>query len=330
MSWGRFDDQYAEHPKIREVGPLGMALHASAVLYCARFRTNGKISLKALRNLWSFEGITVDGVEVTSTSLIKTLVEVNLLEAIEDDFLVHDFLEYNPTAQEVEAKKTVISQVRSEAGKKGMEARWHSNNNDIANDASYLITTDNKAHNKQNNKTITPSPSPSPSPTPDPVTVSESSQTGEVNTTLASAQAPTAPSAPDDFDIWFSELWRLYPKKVRKPNAERRARDIAIRDRPLVIQAIENYVLSDKPKHGFVKEPPGFLADEYWRDYVDGPLQEDKPNGQGITGSANGTGYRDANQRKADSLASNARLNQIINAAGSPGKELPRSRASGT
>lgn len=30
MSWGKFDDQYPDHPKIREVGPLGMALHTSA------------------------------------------------------------------------------------------------------------------------------------------------------------------------------------------------------------------------------------------------------------------------------------------------------------
>lgn len=96
------------------------------------------------------------------------------------------------------------------------------------------------------------------------------------HTTIDSAGAD---NAPDDFDIWFSNLWSLYPKKVRKTNAERAARRIAVKDRPLVIQAIKNYLQSDKPLNGFVKEPPGFLGDNYWRDYIAGPLNETRPGG---------------------------------------------------
>lgn len=97
-----------------------------------------------------------------------------------------------------------------------------------------------------------------------------------------------ANNAPDDLTLWFDTFWQLYPKKIRKPNAHRAAGRIAIRDRPLVIQAVKNYVQSDKVLNGYVKEPPGFLTDDYWRDYVDGPLHDTKGEGNGKAYGQNG------------------------------------------
>ncbi len=87
--------------------------------------------------------------------------------------------------------------------------------------------------------------------------------------------------APDDFDLWFDNFWQQYPKKVRKQAASRAGRRIAVRDRPQVMKAVMNYVKSDKVLNGYVKEPQGFLNDEYWRDYVAGPLNEARSGGNG-------------------------------------------------
>src|SRR4029453_3116326 len=41
MSWVRLDDQYPDHPKVRALGPLGLALQTAAICYCGRYLTDG-------------------------------------------------------------------------------------------------------------------------------------------------------------------------------------------------------------------------------------------------------------------------------------------------
>ena len=58
MAWVRLDDHFDQHPKIAEVGPLGIALWAAGLAYCNRNRTDGFIPWGTARSLltWQFLG----------------------------------------------------------------------------------------------------------------------------------------------------------------------------------------------------------------------------------------------------------------------------------
>ncbi len=41
MSWIKIDDQFSDHPKIIEAGPLAGWLYVSSLCYCGRYLTDG-------------------------------------------------------------------------------------------------------------------------------------------------------------------------------------------------------------------------------------------------------------------------------------------------
>jgi hypothetical protein len=55
---------------------------------------------------------------------IKALVQAGLWDEVEGGWQFHDFLEWNRTAEQLDARKAAISKKRSEAGKAGARVRW--------------------------------------------------------------------------------------------------------------------------------------------------------------------------------------------------------------
>lgn len=124
MPWVRFDDGFDDHPKVAELFLLAeddllahaaLGLHMLALTYCGRKMTNGEVG-RALPSKLRGTQAQVD-----------LLVAAELWEVAEvarDGWLIHDFLDYNPSREETEAARAELSQKRSEAGKRGAEARW--------------------------------------------------------------------------------------------------------------------------------------------------------------------------------------------------------------
>ena len=115
MTWARFDDATADHPKFSALGddaPRCGWLWFSATCYCTRYLTDGRIDLLTLRRLWPFSGGDVD-------ELVAKLVGARLLEDHgQGQYRVHDFLDYNPSREQVmEARAT-----RTKAGQRGGQA----------------------------------------------------------------------------------------------------------------------------------------------------------------------------------------------------------------
>lgn len=104
MSWVRLDDRFPGHPKIRRVGPLGMALHVAALCHCSEYLTDGIIDrsvLAALIDLSEFVGVRK--LAITPQVLADRLVLAGLWERSEDgeQYAVHDYLAYNPSRDTV-------------------------------------------------------------------------------------------------------------------------------------------------------------------------------------------------------------------------------------
>jgi hypothetical protein len=152
MSWAKFDDQYPDHPKIVEVGPLGMALHTAATCYCARYLTNGFIPKNQITKLLNLEGILVEnnGVShaVTNKEITEELLRVGLFESAPGGYKIHDYLKYNPNADQVKAEREVTRLRQEKWRSENKKTDYKTDNNDVTNGVT--------------NGDVTPAPSPSP------------------------------------------------------------------------------------------------------------------------------------------------------------------------
>lgn len=92
MAWARIDDQFPDHPKVVQAGPLGLAMAVAGICYASQYLTDGFIPRAKVRRL-----IDVDN----ALEIADTLVKVGLWEEIADGYQIHDYLEYNPSAEDV-------------------------------------------------------------------------------------------------------------------------------------------------------------------------------------------------------------------------------------
>ena len=118
MSWVKLDDQYPDHPKIVEVGPLGMALHTAATCYCARYLTDGFVPTAMITRLINLDGISVESNGVSNSVSHKKITDqltlVGLFEIVPGGFIVHDYLKYNPHGDHVKAEREANTKRQAE------------------------------------------------------------------------------------------------------------------------------------------------------------------------------------------------------------------------
>jgi hypothetical protein len=106
VSWGRIDDKLPEHPKWVELeekhGPRvwadALALWVVVVCYCNRHETDGVIRAAALKRICPMA-------ERDASRAIGALVGVRLLDRVDAGFCIHDFLDFNKSAEERRAER---------------------------------------------------------------------------------------------------------------------------------------------------------------------------------------------------------------------------------
>jgi hypothetical protein len=190
MAWAKFDDRFLINPKIMQAGLEARALYIAGVLYCAGELTDGFIAEGVLCKLAALADVP------RAIDAADRLIDLALWEQAEGGYIVHDYLEYNPTAEEVKARRDEVTKARSEAGKKGMAARWGDKDNKITNDItkpkqSGLLPVDNKP--------ITPYPSRTPSPLTSSTAVEEESTRAPIAKKTA---LPRTFAVTEEMDEW--------------------------------------------------------------------------------------------------------------------------------
>jgi len=233
MSWAKIDDQFHCHPKVEaleiDTTLAAVGLYFLALSWSAATLTEGKIPRhKVVR----FSG------SATGYALAEELVRVGLWEATEDGYQIHDYLEYNPPREYALKHKDELSQMRSRAGQKGAEARWHSK------DGKPIANT--MANDWQND-------APVPVPVPVPITRSSKRQN------LASAIADTRA---------FDSFWETYPVKTGK-GAARTAWNKALKkaDAATILAGLASHLPAwAEQEQRFIPAPKKWLEEERWDD----------------------------------------------------------------
>lgn len=97
MTWFRLDDGWLMHPKVQSAGHYGRALWMAGGLHCAAQLTDGRIEKGIVRVLAAQAEVPV--------SAAKKLVAAGLWIDEGDHYQMHDYLDYQPSKEQVEAER---------------------------------------------------------------------------------------------------------------------------------------------------------------------------------------------------------------------------------
>lgn len=162
MAWIRVDDHFDEHPKLAKVGPVAWGYWLAGLAYCNRNLTDGFIPWSKARALCSFEvlddqnriwhlsrGCGMQGDDMSAEWIIDLLIGAELWKEVEGGYRVHDYDQYQPSREQVEAD-------RERNAKR--QAEWRARN-----------AGSNADSNAVTNRTVTTPPNPNPNPNPNPL-----------------------------------------------------------------------------------------------------------------------------------------------------------------
>jgi hypothetical protein len=97
--WAKFDDSYFENRKIRRVPGQARLLHMAAIIQCSQVESDGLFLKTDLPLIAAKAGVD------EAVAMAEKLVSENLLHDRGDSYEVHDYLDYNPSHAELEAKR---------------------------------------------------------------------------------------------------------------------------------------------------------------------------------------------------------------------------------
>ena len=103
MTWVRLDDQFGEHPKIVGLSDRAFRAHVTGLLYCGRYLTDGRLPRGVLPPARALAELVAAGLWTANGT---------------GEYSIHDYLEYQPTREQVERE---IAQKRA-AGRAGGKA----------------------------------------------------------------------------------------------------------------------------------------------------------------------------------------------------------------
>ena len=96
MPWVKLDDRFPSHRKIALLSDRAFRLHVSAICWCAENLTDGRIAERELPLV-----AKVRGIKATA----QQLEDAGLWDRIEGGWEIHDYLDYNPSRDQVLAER---------------------------------------------------------------------------------------------------------------------------------------------------------------------------------------------------------------------------------
>lgn len=230
IGWFKVDDQLAFHAKVVMAGNSAMGLWVRAGAWSSAHLTDGFVPSHMVAAMANMANDMANGSDADA------LVMAGLWDEVEGGYQFHDWGKFQPSAQEAKEKREATRKARSEAGKRGAQARWGADAGDGKNGKP--IAKPKQADSK------------SMAPTrPDP--------------TITNNPSPPVPDG-------FNEFWDAYPKKVAK-KAALRIYERSIRDTdPVEIingaRRYAEYVKREKQDRKYIKSPDGWLNAGRWED----------------------------------------------------------------
>jgi hypothetical protein len=158
MTWARFADDMPDHPKVIAVGPLGAWMFVCSVTWSNRYLTDGFIPSGVVRRLADVD---------EPARLAIRLVEVGLWERADGGYRIHDYADYQPSAESVRHERAENARRMREWRERQKYVRSASPTDDASNgvsDAGSVRSPDPDPVKYPDPVRLTPTPFP---PSPD-------------------------------------------------------------------------------------------------------------------------------------------------------------------
>lgn len=183
MTWARIDDQLYLNEKIDRAGEEAAWLYVCAICYANHKLTDGRVPRERIPKL---------AYPLKALKLAERLVEVGLFERDGDDFIIHDFLDWNDPAE-------VVLKRREQTKQRVTKLRRNGRSNAVGNAVTPSVT------DPPSNAGCTPSPS---------------SSAFDVSSSSSSSTC-VAPAWVDDDDL-SQACWVLAQRKLASERAANR------------------------------------------------------------------------------------------------------------
>lgn len=119
MTWVKIDDGFYDNVTNRALGAAGRDLYIAGLCFCSKGLTDGRIPKTDVPLLLAQAQ--------AKPAAVRKLVDAGRWTDDGDSYQVVAYLEYNPSRQRTEEQRADVARKKSEAGKKGAQARWHRN-----------------------------------------------------------------------------------------------------------------------------------------------------------------------------------------------------------
>ncbi|MFE2710547.1 hypothetical protein ACFXKI_00800 [Streptomyces mirabilis] len=136
MPWVKLDDRFPSHRKVALLSDRAFRLHVCAMCWCAENLTDGRIGERELALV-----TRIRGVKATA----KQLEDAGLWDRTEDGWEIHDYLDYNPSREQVQAERKKNA-ARQEAFRKRRSGTPNPPPNGSSNARSNGVTGDGETH----------------------------------------------------------------------------------------------------------------------------------------------------------------------------------------
>ena len=110
VTWARLDDGFHSHPKVLAAwakSPAAVGLHARALSYAANHEQDGRVSRDALSALAHDDDLRDEAVQV--------LTDAGLWHENGDGYVIHDFLDYNPSRESLTERRKADRERKAKA-----------------------------------------------------------------------------------------------------------------------------------------------------------------------------------------------------------------------
>jgi|JI9StandDraft_1071089.scaffolds.fasta_scaffold44891_3 hypothetical protein len=177
MTWVKLDDGFADHPKVIDAGPLASWLFVCGLAYCSRQLTDGFIPTGQVRRLADVE---------RPDELVNTLIRVGMWQKVDGGYQVHDYLDYQPSADEVKRKRGEAADRMRKLRSQEVRANISGTSQEVRQPRPVPVPSRTPTHNPTVEENVSLSDAPT-TETPKPKVITEAERT-------------------------FGEFWALYPK----------------------------------------------------------------------------------------------------------------------
>lgn len=132
MSWVRFDDSMPDDEKVINLSDAAFRVYVTAICWSARTLSDGAVPVRKANEIAGRRAKSV------MTELVPLLFHEHGDFCTSDacqrlcclpvgNYLIHNYLKYNPTREAVLEERKAKQEAKSRAGKAGAAARWHGN-----------------------------------------------------------------------------------------------------------------------------------------------------------------------------------------------------------